>query len=158
MVAVASLVVHPRLRISKQLTLALIGATRPLIVACARDKFGWTIFGQIVKKALKPDPCTEAMRNHAMAVLGDSMEVQKRMWHNRSLFSIGIPKLYHVSDKLSRQNGSLSIGDGKRDQSKMQINPLLPSLIMRSSVSESLVRDSSGICSSLVCNPSLTSS
>ena len=40
----------------------------------------------------------------------------------------------------------------------MQISPLLPSFIMRSRVSESFVRDSSGICSSLVCSPSLISS
>ena len=42
--------------------------------------------------------------------------------------------------------------------SKIQINPPLPSLMIRSRVSESLVRDASGICSSLVWMLSPTSS
>ena len=53
--------------------------------------------------------------------------------------------------KKDRDEKSLSFSHyPKITYNMIQISPPLPSLIMRSRVSESFVRDSSGICSSLV--------
>ena len=70
-VAVASLVVHPRIGAAIELAFALVGASISLIVARARDKLGGRIFGEIVKKPLPADACTKAMTNNAMAMARD---------------------------------------------------------------------------------------
>lgn len=66
-------------------------------------------------------------------------------------------KVWGVGDFLKIPHGVPS-NSHLFSQSKMQIKPPAPSLMMRSKVSDSLVRDSSGMCASLACKPSPTSS
>ena len=77
MVAISSLVVHPRKRISKQLPLPLVGTAAALIVARPRKKLGGRIFGKVMKQTLEANPRPKAVRDHAVAVSGDGPKVQK---------------------------------------------------------------------------------
>ena len=86
-VAVAPLVVHPRIRATKELALALVGASISLIVARAGDKLGGRIFGEVVKKPLPANACAKAMPNNAMAMARDGAKMQNRMCHNFSPLS-----------------------------------------------------------------------
>ena len=81
MVTVAPFMVHPRLRAAKQLTLALVWASGALIVPRPGKKFGWAVFGEIVKEPLKTDPCAEAMRDHAVAVPRNGHKMTDGMCH-----------------------------------------------------------------------------
>ena len=75
MVAVAALVVHPRIGAAKELAFALVGAPCALIIARAGDKLGGRIFGEVVKNPLPADACAKAMPNDAMAVACDSSKM-----------------------------------------------------------------------------------
>lgn len=79
MVAVATLVVHPRRTVAENLALALVRTPRSLIVARARQKLGGRIFGKVVKQPLKTDPRAEAMQDHAVTVLCDGVKMAERM-------------------------------------------------------------------------------
>ena len=93
-VAVAALVVHPRVGAAKNFALALVGASCALIVARAGDKLGERIFGEVVKKPLPTDACTEAMANDTMAVARNGAKMQKRMCHILSSFVF----LYYITN------------------------------------------------------------
>ena len=81
MVAVASLVVHPRIRAAEEFAFALVGAPCALIIARAGDELGGRIFGEVVKKSLPADACAKAMPNDAMAVACDGSKMQKWVGH-----------------------------------------------------------------------------
>ena len=85
-VAVAPLVVHPRVGAAEDFALALVGTSRSLVITRAGDKFGGRIFGEVVKKPLPADACTEAMANDTMAVTRNGAKMQKRMCHILSSF------------------------------------------------------------------------
>ena len=107
MVAVAPLVVHPRVGAAENFALALVGASRSLVVARAGDKFGRRIFGEVVKKPLPADACTEAMANDTMAVACDGAKMQKRMCHilSSSVFLYYITNLGNVKMETKSKNG-----------------------------------------------------
>ena len=74
-VAVAPLVVHPRVGTAVNFAFAFVGASRSLVVARAGDKFGRRIFGEVVEKSLPANACTEAMTNNTMAVARDGAKM-----------------------------------------------------------------------------------
>ena len=102
-VAVAPLVVHPRVGAAEKFAFALVGASCALIVARAGDKFGGRIFGEVVKKPLPTDACTEAMANDTMAVARNSAKMQKRMGHCGSPFSFSCYIIAHFEEKVNRK-------------------------------------------------------
>ena len=91
--AVAALVVHPRVRAAVNFALALVGASRSLVVARAGNELGGRIFGEVVKKPLPADACTEAMPKNAMAVACDGTKMQEWMCHILSSFVF----LYYIT-------------------------------------------------------------
>ena len=92
-VAVAPLVVHPRVGAAVNFAFALVGASCSLVVTRAGDELGGRILGEVVKKPLPTDACTEAMANDAMAVACNGTKMQKRMGHILSSFVFSL--LYH---------------------------------------------------------------
>ena len=101
MVAVAALVVHPRMRAAKEFAFALVGASVALIVARAGDELGGRIFGKVVKKPLPANACAETMTYNAMAMSRDGAKMQKRMRHGSLppsfLFAYIIPHFWEKS-------------------------------------------------------------
>lgn len=73
----------------------------------------------------------------------------KERWNARRVFS------HRICAALA---GLFRLNNAAPPYSKMQISPSQPSLIMRSSVCCRRVRASAGICISLACKPSFTSS
>ena len=93
-VAVAALVVHPCIRAAEEFAFALVGAPCALIIARAGNELGGRILGEVVKKPLPADACTEAMANDTMAVARDGAKMQKRMGHILSSFVF----LYYITN------------------------------------------------------------
>ena len=102
-VAVAALVVHPRVGAAEDFALALVGASRSLVITRTGDKFGRRIFGEVVKKPLPTDACTEAMANDTMAVARNSAKMQKRVGHSGSPFSFSCYIIAHFEEKVNRK-------------------------------------------------------
>ena len=100
-VAVAALVMHPRVGAAINFALALVWTSRSLVVARAGDELGGRIFGEVVKKPLPADACTEAMANDTMAVARNGAKMQKRMCHILSSFVF----LYYITN-----SGKVKIG------------------------------------------------
>ena len=87
-VLVSPFMVEPCGGITEQLALALIWAACTLVIACARQKLGGRILGEIVKKPLPADARAEAMRNDTVAVLGNGVKMAEWVGHKQDPFSV----------------------------------------------------------------------
>ena len=56
-----------------------IGAFGTEIVFCARDEFGWGVFGKVMEKPLIADAALKAMADHRVSMSGYRFKMFKRM-------------------------------------------------------------------------------
>ena len=73
--AVAPLVVHPRVGAAEDFALALVGASRSLVVTRAGNELAGRIFGEVVKKPLPANSCAKTVPNNAMAMARDGAKM-----------------------------------------------------------------------------------